>query len=205
MDQLVRQPPQGVGWRAVDGPVASRQTDLDRRASGRLLTMDRPRRRHPPGVPIPDTIDGIEGVREPDPGPDASNLVRRCVALRRKPLSQFTTEDLRIMLGQQIAVPILLPMAVAVLVDDPFAEGDYYPGDLLSNVVRLPEHEWDNAGHLRDQLVEVLRTTPLPDEDVVDADLRRAVAEFIQRATDRAPRTRRPRAGNRRSSRRPLQ
>lgn len=97
MDQLVRQPPQGVGWRAVDGPVASRQTDLDRRASGRLLTMDRPRRRHPPVVPVPDAIEEIERSRWPDPGLDASNLVRRCTALRRKPLSQFTTEDLRIM------------------------------------------------------------------------------------------------------------
>jgi hypothetical protein len=157
--------------------------------------MNRPRRRHPPGVPIPDTIEGIERVREPDPGPDASNLVRRCTALRRKPLSQFTTEDLRIMLGQQIAVPILLPMAVAVLVDDPLAEGDYYPGDLLSNVIRLPEHEWDGAEHLRDQLVEALRATPLPDEDVVDANLRRAVAEFLQGATDRALRAHRFRAG----------
>lgn len=139
------------------------------------------------------------------PDPDARNLVRRCTALRRKPLSQFTTEDLRILLGQQIAVPILLPMAMAVLVDDPFAEGDYYPGDLLSNVVRLPDHEWDGAEHLRDQLVEVLRATPLPDENVVDADLRRAVAEFLQRATDPAPRTRRSRAGIRRSSKGPLQ
>lgn len=100
-------------------------------------------------MPIPGTIEGIERSRWPDPGPNASSLVRRCVALRRKPLSQFTTEDLRIMLGQQIAVPILLPMAVAVLLDDPFAEGDYYPGDLLSNVVRLPEQRWDGAEHLR--------------------------------------------------------
>jgi hypothetical protein len=85
------------------------------------------------------TIKEIEGVGEPDPGPDATTLIRRCLALRRKPLSEFTTEDLRIMLGQQIAVPILLPMAVTVLADDLLAEGDYYPGDLLYAVVRLPE------------------------------------------------------------------
>ena len=47
------------------------------------------------------TIEEIEGVRELDPGPDATTLIRRCLALRRKPLSEFTTEDLRIMLGQQ--------------------------------------------------------------------------------------------------------
>jgi CDI immunity proteins len=153
-------------------------------ASGTLLAMHRPPRRYAPGVPIPDTIEGIERVREPDPGPDASNLVRRCCALRRKPLSQFTTEDLRIMLGQQIAVPILLPMAVAVLVDDPLAEGDYYPGDLLHNVVRLPDEHWHEVARLRARLVEVLCATPLADAEV-GAHLCNAVAEFLRRSVDR--------------------
>ncbi len=125
-----------------------------------------------------DTIDEIEGAREPDPDPDVTNVIRRCLALRRKPLSQFTTEDLRLMLGQQIAVPILLPMAVAVLADDPLAEGDYYPGDLLYAVVRLPESAWLSAAHDRDRLVEALRATQVPNGDVY-ADLRRAIAAFV--------------------------
>jgi hypothetical protein len=145
--------------------------------------MDRPPRRRPPGVPVPDTIEGIERVRV-DPGTNDTNLIRRCLALRRKPLSQFTTEDLRLMLGQQIAVPILLPMAVAVLADDPFCRGNYYPGDLLHNVVRLPEEAWDGAGRLRDRLVEVLRATAPPGEDVL-AVVHRAVDEFLRRATAR--------------------
>ena len=46
------------------------------------------------------------------------------------------------MLGQHIAVPILLPRAVNVLVKTPLAEGDYYAGDLLHVVVRLPDPAW---------------------------------------------------------------
>jgi hypothetical protein len=126
----------------------------------------------------PGTIEEIEGVRPSDPGPDATTLVRRCRALRRKPLSQFTTEDLRIMLGQQIAVPILLPMAVVVLADNPLAEGDYYPGDLLHTVVRLPEQQWHGAESHRQRLVEALRATSLPN-DTLHVDLRHAVAAFI--------------------------
>jgi hypothetical protein len=125
-----------------------------------------------------DTIEEIEGVREPGPGPDATTLIRRCLALRRKPLSEFTTEDLRIMLGQQIAVPILLPMAVKVLADNPLAEGDYYPGDLLYTVVRLPEPAWHGATRHRDRLAEVLRATPLPGE-AGHTDLRNAIATFV--------------------------
>jgi CDI immunity proteins len=67
----------------------------------------------------PGTIEEIEGVREPDPGPEDTTIVRRCVILRRKPLAEFTTEDLRILLGQRMAVPTLLPMAVAALTTIP--------------------------------------------------------------------------------------
>jgi hypothetical protein len=82
------------------------------------------------------------------------------------------------MLGQQIAVPILLPMAVTVLAGNPFAEGDYYGGDLLYAVVRLPELAWQGATRLRDRLVEVLRATPLPDEGL-HTDLRHAITAFV--------------------------
>jgi hypothetical protein len=127
----------------------------------------------------PSTIEEIEGVRQPEPGSHATTLVQRCAALRRKPLTQFTNEDLRIMLGQQIAVPILLPRAVSVLADDPLAEGDYYPGDLLYTVLRLPEHEWRGAERHRQRLIEVLRAASLPSDDL-HADLRSAVAAFTE-------------------------
>jgi hypothetical protein len=103
---------------------------------------------------------------------------RRCLALRRKPLAHFTTEDLRIMLGQQVAVPILLPIAVTVLADDPYAEGDYYPGDLLQTVIRLPAEKWQDKEPDRQRLADVLREPPCPTEGAPD-DLRRAVAAFI--------------------------
>lgn len=83
------------------------------------------------------------------------------------------------MLGQQIAVPILLPLAVAVLACNPFAEGDYYPGDLLYTVLRLPEQEWRGAERHRERLIEVLRAASLSGDDL-HADLRRAVATFTE-------------------------
>lgn len=81
---------------------------------------------------------------------------------------------------QQIAVPILLPMAVAVLVDKPLAAADYYPGDLLYTVLRLPEQDWRGAERHRERLGEVLRAASLPGDDL-HADLRRAVAAFIDK------------------------
>ena len=57
------------------------------------------------------------------PDPDNTFLVRRCAELRRKPLAEFTAENLRIMLGQEIGVPVLLPLAIQVLLREPLAEG----------------------------------------------------------------------------------
>lgn len=49
------------------------------------------------------TIQQLEGDDWGDPEPDASSLVKRCTRLRRKPLAEFTADDLRVMLGQHIA------------------------------------------------------------------------------------------------------
>lgn len=102
------------------------------------------------------TIEQLELDEWPESGPDSTFLVRRCAELRRKPVAEFTVEDLRIMLGQQIGVSTLLPLAVQVLLRDPLAEGDYGPGDLLFHVLRLPDSAWSNLGAERERLVSTV-------------------------------------------------
>ena len=72
----------------------------------------------------------------------SSYLVTTCHQLRRKPIGEFTVEDLRIMIGQGFALPWLVPLALEVLEPEPLAEGDFYPGDLLVNVLRVPPAFW---------------------------------------------------------------
>src|ERR1044071_9492585 len=71
-----------------------------------------------------------------------SHLVTECHRLRRVPLCKFTVEDLRIMIGQQISLEYLMPIALEHLRADPLAEGAYYPGDLLSAVLRAGRKVW---------------------------------------------------------------
>jgi CDI immunity proteins len=52
-----------------------------------------------------------------------SYLVTTVHRLRRKPLGEFTVEDLRIMIGHGIGLPFLIPMAVKHLEDEPLAAG----------------------------------------------------------------------------------
>jgi hypothetical protein len=121
------------------------------------------------------TIEQLERDVWPEPAPDASYLVRRSTELRRKPVSAFTVEDLRIMLGQAVGVAALLPRAVQVLCADPLAEGDYYPGDLLTVVLRLPNTAWADLEPERQRLASVLAEVRIDTND----DLQRLVARFV--------------------------
>ena len=81
------------------------------------------------------SLEELEGLDWGAPTYD-SYLVTTCHALRKKPLREFGVEDLRIMIGQNIGLPFLLPLALEVLKKEPLAAGDYYDGDLLAAVLR---------------------------------------------------------------------
>src|SRR5262245_21544085 len=88
------------------------------------------------------TLDELDPPAWGPPDDDSTHLVMQCHALRKKPVADFTVEDLRIMIGQQVSLPHLIPRAITVLEASPLAEGDYYPGDLLNAVVTISEDYW---------------------------------------------------------------
>ena len=71
-----------------------------------------------------------------------SYLVTTVHRLRRKPLAEFTVEDLRIMIGQKISLSFLIPLAVERLEEEPLAAGHHYGGDLLHVVLLTGEAFW---------------------------------------------------------------
>ena len=117
-----------------------------------------------------------------NPTNDDTTLVTRCLLLRRKPLEQFTVEDLRLMVGQQISLSILVPLAVERLEAEPLAEGSLYPGDLLEAVFRADEAFWashsDSCQRIRCVVGRVRDALPSLDE---------ANRPTVQRLLDDAP------------------
>jgi hypothetical protein len=90
-------------------------------------------------VKLPDlnqTLTELEGSDWAEPTFD-SHLISTCHSLRRKPLKYFSVEDLRMMIGQNLSLAILVPIALDLLQEDPLTEGDYFPGDLLLNLMRI--------------------------------------------------------------------
>lgn len=73
---------------------------------------------------------------------DESYLTDACRRLRKKPISQFTAEDFRILIGQDISLDILIPLAMDMLSENIMAEGHYYAGDLLVAVITCEGSFW---------------------------------------------------------------
>lgn len=71
-----------------------------------------------------------------------SYLITTCGNLRKKLLKDFETEDLRIMIGQNIGLKYLIPIATKVLENNILAEGDFYEGDLLKSVLTSEKEFW---------------------------------------------------------------
>lgn len=111
-----------------------------------------------------------------------SSLVQTCHRLRRVPLVEFTTEDLRIMVGQEISLLFLIPIALEKLEEDPLAEGHCYPGDLLKVVLNIPETFWCIHTDMRDVCRQIVAKTK---ELLVSLD--ETNVEFIHEVLAQAP------------------
>jgi hypothetical protein len=96
--------------------------------------------------------------------------------LRTRPIGTLGTEDLRILIGQGIGLPWLVPLALETLEVDPLAEGDCYPGDLLASVLGVPAEFWLHEWKWRDRIRAILDTLGR-----VPGELTEAVAAFRQR------------------------
>jgi hypothetical protein len=127
------------------------------------------------------SIEEIEGAvwREYDYETD---LVRKCHLLRKKPVGSFTTEDLRVMILQDIGTAILVPRAILVLRSNPLAEGNHYEGDLLSCVMNgVPTQFWtDNPEQAESIYGITLRALGILKEEAEDDVISNLESEIHQ-------------------------
>ncbi|MFI5991801.1 contact-dependent growth inhibition system immunity protein [Streptomyces sp. NPDC051362] len=120
------------------------------------------------------SLEELERACWPAPSVEATRLVATAHALRRRPIGELTVEDLRLLVGQDIGLPYLLPLALEVLRENPMAEGDMYEGDLLSAVLARNPSVWTECSELSGELrVIVSKLTDLP------PDLQQRVERFL--------------------------
>ena len=90
------------------------------------------------------------------PFDDTTNLIKRVTTLRKVPLNEFTTEDLRLMIGQDVGLDYLIPLALERLEEYAFVEGDFYEGDLLVGVSRVGEEFWKENQNYKKRLDAII-------------------------------------------------
>jgi hypothetical protein len=133
---------------------------------GRRERLNRLARRERGGrLDLRRSLEEVEGERWGDPPPEATRLVSTIHAVRRKPLESLDAEDLRITIGQQVGLRVLVPIALDLLEHDPLAEGDLYPGALLAAVLRVPAEYWDARPEQSERLEGVAVRALEPPED----------------------------------------
>ena len=96
-----------------------------------------------------------------------SHVVVTSYKLRKKKLKDFTVEDLRLMIGQNIGNQFLIPLAINHLRQDINSEGDFYPGDLLKSVLKSETSFWESNQNLKKEVVKILDTQI---DKLIDAD-----------------------------------
>ncbi|MFJ7416226.1 contact-dependent growth inhibition system immunity protein [Streptomyces sp. NPDC098077] len=120
------------------------------------------------------SLEELERTRWPAPSAGHTRLVATAHALRRRPIGELTVEDMRSLIGQDIGLPYLLPLALEVLRENPMAEGDMYEGDLLSAVLTRNPSVWAELSELgRELRVIVSKLSGLP------SDLQQKAERFL--------------------------
>lgn len=126
------------------------------------------------------SIESLENDTWPAPSSDeGSYLIQTCHSLRKKPLNTFEIEDLRILIGQDISLPILMPLAIEVLSESILAEGDLYPGDLLKSVLTSDAQFWVENKTLYRSMVSLLEAN---DQIIKLADLSWSIKKDMKEA-----------------------
>ncbi|MGW2542939.1 contact-dependent growth inhibition system immunity protein [Kitasatospora sp. NPDC001574] len=95
------------------------------------------------------SLEELERDSWPTPPADATRLVAAVHALRRQPIGELTVEGMRLLIRQDVGLLHLLPVALELLRENPVAEGDLYPGDLLSAVLTRDPAVWNESAELR--------------------------------------------------------
>ncbi len=133
------------------------------------------------------SLQELEGVDWGEPE-HQSYVVTNAHRLLRLPLREFTVEDLRFMIGQQVGLSYLIPIALDHLLADPLIEGKSFPGDLLVAVLKADARFWmtvpqsqETAARIVHRALSLLPNLEESEQRIAEKELNEA-QDIFQRA-----------------------
>lgn len=86
----------------------------------------------------------------------SSSIQLRTYKLYGQKLNEYGHDDIRFMIGQQVGLPYLVPIALHILQEDLLVDACYYEGDLLHALLVAPKAFWQNHLNLYSALCRML-------------------------------------------------
>lgn len=85
-----------------------------------------------------------------------TGLVERCYLYRRIPIGNLTAGQIRTLIGQQIGVKFLIPLALEMLKKDILMEAELYEGDLLEAVLKIKKPFWEQNPIIKSEVFHLI-------------------------------------------------
>lgn len=127
------------------------------------------------------TLEELESIFLEFPTNNATFLIKKVYEIRRKKLNSYTIEDLRLMIGQNQGLNYLVPIALKVLKSDPFSEGDFYEGDLLTSVLSCTCQFWQSNPEQIEMMNAVIQLAVVKMDDIEITDsIKRSILKLIE-------------------------
>lgn len=90
------------------------------------------------------SLEELTGSELGDADAAPTPLVASVLRAWKKPLSQLSPDEIGDLVVQQMGFPYLLDLVWPKLRADPLFDASYYPGDVLSNLIRAEPDIWEN-------------------------------------------------------------
>lgn len=90
-------------------------------------------------------------------------MVDKVHRLRTIQIEKLEAKDIRLLIGQNVGLKFLIPVALDILQDNIFVDTELFEGDLLKSVITVDNTFWNDNKELKDQLDDLLKS--YTDED----------------------------------------
>ena len=111
-----------------------------------------------------------------------TGLVEKAFLLRRKKISELDSDDIRILISQNIGLKYLVPEAIEILQKNIFEEALYYPGDLLLTLLNIKDDYWQQNIIQRENFAALVKESKTEiEEGFVDNDIRKEAVKLLNK------------------------
>jgi hypothetical protein len=115
------------------------------------------------------SLEEITGLKEGEPEDAPTPMIAAIMRSWKKPMSELSDSEIGQLVVQHYGYPYLLDLVWPKLEADPLFDGGYYPGDVLSNLIRGDPNIWADRPEYKTRLDALYRDALSRPDDENDA------------------------------------